>query len=74
MHKDTGEILPLKELEEMKQQERAYFQENKDKLMKMMLPPTAKQMKRKPPRVDFNEPCPCGSGKKFKVCCFTGGV
>jgi len=24
---------------------------------------------RAPPRVGRNEPCPCGSGKKFKKCC-----
>jgi len=26
-------------------------------------------MARKPPKVGRNEPCPCGSGKKFKKCC-----
>ena len=31
--------------------------------------PTERQMVRKPPRVGRNEPCPCGSGKKFKKCC-----
>jgi uncharacterized protein YecA (UPF0149 family) len=25
--------------------------------------------KRKAPKVGRNEPCPCGSGKKFKKCC-----
>jgi len=24
-------------------------------------------------RVGRNEPCPCGSGRKFKHCCLTGG-
>ena len=24
---------------------------------------------RAPPKVGRNEPCPCGSGKKFKKCC-----
>ena len=38
-------------------------------LMMMQLPPTPKQMDRHPPRVGRNEPCPCGSGKKFKRCC-----
>ncbi|MBQ8412376.1 MAG: SEC-C domain-containing protein, partial [Lachnospiraceae bacterium] len=23
----------------------------------------------KPPKVGRNDPCPCGSGKKFKKCC-----
>jgi len=38
-------------------------------LKEMMVSPTEKQMARKPPRVGRNEPCPCGSGKKFKKCC-----
>lgn len=25
---------------------------------------------RRPPRVGRNEPCPCGSGKKYKKCCY----
>jgi uncharacterized protein YecA (UPF0149 family) len=26
--------------------------------------------KRTTPKVGRNEPCPCGSGKKYKKCCF----
>ena len=37
----------------------------------MLIPPTEKQLARIPPRVGRNEPCPCGSGKKFKHCCFS---
>jgi len=44
-----------------------------DNLKQMELAPTEKQMFRKPPRVGRNDPCPCGSGKKFKRCCYTGG-
>ena len=41
-----------------------------DSFLKMMsLQPTEKQMARRPPKVGRNEPCPCGSGKKFKKCC-----
>lgn len=28
-----------------------------------------KAMARRPPKVGRNDPCPCGSGKKFKKCC-----
>jgi len=35
----------------------------------MQVPPTARQVARKPPRIRRNEPCPCGSGLKFKKCC-----
>jgi len=36
---------------------------------RMEVSPTEKQLARKPPKVGRNEPCPCGSGKKFKKCC-----
>ncbi len=36
-----------------------------------LIPPTSKQMARKPPKVGRNEPCPCGSGLKFKKCCLS---
>ena len=39
----------------------------------MNVVPTEKQMYRRPPKVGRNDPCPCGSGKKFKVCCLTKG-
>jgi uncharacterized protein YecA (UPF0149 family) len=42
--------------------------------IKMRLPPTPVQMRRVPPRVGRNEPCPCGSGKKFKRCCLAKKV
>jgi SEC-C motif-containing protein len=38
-----------------------YFLEGK------VLPP--KQVVREAPKVGRNEPCPCGSGKKYKKCC-----
>jgi uncharacterized protein len=37
--------------------------------------PTRKQkstLRREEPKVGRNEPCPCGSGKKFKKCCGSG--
>lgn len=43
-----------------------------NKLVEMKVQPTTKQMNRNPPRVGKYDPCPCGSGKKFKWCCFTG--
>ena len=32
-------------------------------------PPSRRSPIRAPPKVGRNEPCPCGSGKKFKKCC-----
>ena len=40
----------------------------KGEVIEMQVEPTAEQLKRKPPKVGRNEPCPCGSGKKFKHC------
>ena len=36
-------------------------------LKPMVVPPTGKQLKRN--KIGRNDPCPCGSGKKFKKCC-----
>jgi len=46
--------------------------EQEKKLMKMKTPPTLQQLKRNPPRVGRNDPCPCGSKIKFKKCHWTG--
>lgn len=35
--------------------------------------PTPVQQRRSPPRVGRNDPCPCGSGRKFKKCCLYRG-
>ena len=32
-------------------------------------PPPAKQYVREGPKIGRNDPCPCGSGKKYKKCC-----
>ena len=32
------------------------------------------QVVRNGPKIGRNDPCPCGSGKKFKVCCGAGGA
>ena len=38
----------------------------------MPIDPTKAQLARRPPRVGRNDPCPCGSGLKFKKCCLQG--
>ena len=43
------------------------------RFIEMGIAPTEKQMGRKPPRVAMYEPCGCGSGKKFKWCCYQKG-
>lgn len=46
---------------------------NPDRIKPMAMMPTDKQMCRRPPKVGRNDPCPCGSGKKFKNCCLQRG-
>ena len=38
---------------------------------KMAIPPQImpEQVRRETPKVGRNDPCPCGSGKKYKKCC-----
>jgi len=64
----TGEIYTpeqfKKMLEVINDPERQFF-------IPMKTPPTEEQMARKPPKVAYNEPCPCGSGKIFRKCCFS---
>jgi len=43
------------------------LQREYEHLHEMKIPPTTEQQRRG--RVGRNEPCPCGSGKKFKRCC-----
>ena len=34
-----------------------------------LIPKKAETYRREEPRVGRNDPCPCGSGKKYKKCC-----
>lgn len=62
----TGEIHSVEQVKEFVEKGEA----TKLKFLKRMnVPPTTRQMLRKPPSVGRNEICPCGSGRKFKKCC-----
>jgi len=68
----TGRIYTPEELEKkfgIIQSVESDMEAFNQQIKKMQVPPTQKQLSRKPPKVDRNEPCPCGSGKKFKHCC-----
>ena len=69
MNTDTGRIYAP---EQMKVLFGDATPEEVKKYKEMLVPPTRKQALRWPPRVGRNEPGPCGSGKKFKRCCYTG--
>ena len=68
MQDNTGYIFHE---EEIKKAMAAMTAEEKAHFKPMNIPPTAAQLLRSPPRIGRNEPCPCGSGRKFKKCCCT---
>ncbi len=62
----TGEEIALEEQrqqQEMKEERRDVFSAEEEKEQKK------KPFKRNVPKVGRNDPCPCGSGKKYKKCC-----
>jgi Uncharacterized protein conserved in bacteria len=69
---DTVEFYAYYELEGIPRQlgERSFFQRKDDKIYYVdgvALRPEA--YRRPEPKVGRNDPCPCGSGKKYKKCC-----
>ncbi|MCU7880737.1 MAG: SEC-C domain-containing protein [Candidatus Thiodiazotropha sp. (ex Lucinoma aequizonata)] len=63
-YKEKGVVRPHHEISRfLKQDGDLYFVDGQ------LVPP--KPEMRKQPKVRRNEPCPCGSGKKFKKCCGT---
>lgn len=74
MDTKTGRILPSETIEQIRRamagpEELRQFQK---RYKKMYIRPTPTQMARHPPRIRMYDLCPCGSGKKFKWCCYTG--
>lgn len=65
----TGEIFTPSELmQKLKKVDPRKLFEEVYHYHPMNIQPTEQQAARVPPRVGRNEPCPCGSGKKFKKC------
>jgi uncharacterized protein YecA (UPF0149 family) len=60
MDTKTGEIVDYKQLKKN-------FKVIPQHFKPMKISPTSKQLKSH--RINRNDPCPCGSGKKFKKCC-----
>jgi len=60
----TAQIMPREEMHEQKQQKNIILGRGKDPDQQEKKP-----IKRQQPKVGRNEPCPCGSGKKYKKCC-----
>lgn len=51
----------------------AYNAEDENKAIFATPPPLAEPIRTSGPRIGRNDPCPCGSGKKFKKCCGARG-
>lgn len=60
MDPNTGHIYTKEQVAEMSAERRA-------QLVEMNIDPSDVQLKSG--RVGRNDPCPCGSGSKFKACC-----
>lgn len=67
MNKETGEIINAEVWEKMRQE---LSSAELDKYAPMNVEPNEAQLQRG--IVGKYDPCPCGSGKKFKWCCWTG--
>ncbi len=66
MNIDDGKIYRAELMDKMRE---TMDEAEKKRFIEMQIPPTPKQMARRPyPKVGRNEPCPCGSGRKFKRC------
>jgi len=60
----TAQIMPREEMQPQEQPKNMTLGRGNDAET-----PEKKPLTRKQPKVGRNEPCPCGSGKKYKKCC-----
>ena len=67
MRPDEYDASAIEEIEREKEKELASLQLGGD--MSPSAEGGAKTVRRETPKVGRNEPCPCGSGKKYKQCC-----
>lgn len=78
MNPETGTIYNPAQIDEMTKafgegesyEDKLNSMRNKFGLVEVKTPLNAKQ--RRAMQVDKYDPCPCGSGKQFKWCCYTG--
>lgn len=67
---ESGEKKTLQEVSNfIKQDGKWYYNEHESRIISSDSPPSTKPFNRKQPKVGRNEPCPCGSNKKYKKCC-----
>ena len=67
---ENGEEKVLQEVSNfIKEDGKWYYNEHESKVISSNPTPTAKPFTRDQPKVGRNDPCPCGSNKKYKKCC-----
>jgi len=67
--------LPLKTEEEIRQEEMQALEEYlKSPEAQHKLKAATTPWRRAYPKVGMNDPCPCGSGKKYKKCCYLANL
>ena len=67
--------LPLKTEEEIRQEEMQALEEYlKSPEAQHKLKAAITPWRRAYPKVGMNDPCPCGSGKKYKKCCYLANL
>jgi uncharacterized protein YecA (UPF0149 family) len=70
MNIDTGQITDIVRLALLSQGALRQYASRRERSIPMIVEPTQKQLARN--RVGRNDPCPCGSSRKFKRCCYRG--
>ena len=67
---ENGEKKTLQEVSNfIKQDGKWYYDEHGSRIVSSDPPPSTKSFVRNQPKVGRNDPCPCGSNKKYKKCC-----
>ncbi len=64
-----GQVDAAEKLRQSERRARREIHEDRDRAMGLLTPSTIRRTK---PKIGRNEPCPCGSGKKYKKCCGRG--
>lgn len=67
---ENGEEKTLQEVAKfIKEDGKWYYNEHESRIISSDPAPSVKPFTRDQPKVGRNDPCPCGSNKKFKKCC-----
>ena len=72
-YQENGEKKTLQEVSKfIKEEGRWFYNEHESKVISSISSSAGKPFTRDLPKVGRNDPCPCGSSKKYKKCCGKG--